>query len=490
MNDDDKLPAVSKRYQLLELVGKGGMGSVYKARDTALNKVFALKILNQQLVKDKIALKRFAQEADAASALTHANLATVYDHGVTADGSPFLVMDYFEGRTLEQELALEGYLDTNRAINIFIQIADAISDSHLKGVIHRDIKPSNIILERAENGDDYVKIVDFGIAKILPGSEQTKENLTQTGDIFGSPAYMSPEQCQGDMEDCRSDIYSLGCVMYETVTGIKPFAEKNAVKIIIKHLNEDAVPISHLPVKYKVPGDLELIITNCLARKPEQRYKSAALLLKDLTHLRDGEKLEFARRLPTLNVKPPAKKSSRIIAALAIFSALMALFIAFAAIEHDSSKGSSYYDARNLDGKSLQYFSSGQYDKAAPLLEFGTRVYSERMAADLARHDDPAYRQDYALLNENYQHIGKCHLMIAKQSIKRGDLISAQANLHKAQTSYLQALTFYETYGNYKGSQMPEFVSDFGETLQLLHDSLKLDNLRQLALRNHMAVKF
>ena len=284
----EQFPNLGERYEVLALIGRGGMGVVYKVRDKAVDKVFAVKVLNQDLVQDKVSVKRFEQEAKAASALTHANLAAVYDYGVGASGCPFLVMDYLEGHTLEQELAKEGYFDSERALDIFIQAAEAIADSHLKGVIHRDIKPGNIILEKSENGSDFVKLVDFGIAKVLPSEQKAHENLTQTGDIFGSPLYMSPEQCEGNMQDRRSDIYSLGCLMYETLTGIKPFAAENPIKIILRHIHEDPKPISslttvsNLPAQFKVPADLDKVVLRCLARDPNQRYQSAYELVNDL----------------------------------------------------------------------------------------------------------------------------------------------------------------------------------------------------------------
>jgi serine/threonine protein kinase len=178
-----------------------------------------------------------------------------------------------------------------------------MADSHLKGVIHRDIKPGNIILEKAENGSDFVKLVDFGIAKVLPSEQEAHENLTQTGDIFGSPLYMSPEQCEGNMQDRRSDIYSLGCLMYETLTGVKPFAAENPIKIILRHINEDPKPISslttvsNLPSQFKVPADLDKVILRCLARDPNQRYQSAYELVNDLKLIRDGAKVSFPQAL-------------------------------------------------------------------------------------------------------------------------------------------------------------------------------------------------
>ncbi len=494
----DDLPDLGERYEVLSLVGRGGMGVVYKVKDRAVNKVFAVKVLNQDLVQDKVSVKRFEQEAKAASALTHANLAAVYDYGVAVSGCPFLVMDYLDGQTLEQELAKEGYFDSTRGLDIFIQIAEALADSHLKGVIHRDIKPANIILEKSENGSDFVKLVDFGIAKVLPSEQKAHENLTQTGDIFGSPLYMSPEQCQGNMQDRRSDIYSLGCLMYETLTGVKPFAAANPIKVILRHINEDPAPISaltgmaNLPAPFKVPGDLAKVVQRCLVRDPDQRYQSAYDLVNDLKLIRDGEKVKFPRSLAVGNANYSKTNGRVVLALLLVLLAVACFFIdrvrEAAALRSVSTVGrpiagptNQFADALDFDSKSFSYFSSGQYDKAAPLLEFGTKVYRDSIAADLKKGDDEAFRRDSALLNENFQHIGKCYMMMARQSTASGESAEAVEYLKKAKANYDLAMPFYKRYGNYSGGQMNEFVTDFAEVLGKLGLQTELKQLKELA---------
>lgn len=498
----EQFPNLGERYEVLALVGRGGMGVVYKVRDKAVDKVFAVKVLNHELVQDKISVKRFEQEAKAASALTHANLAAVYDYGVGASGCPFLVMDYLEGRTLEQELAQEGYFDSERALDIFIQAAEAMADSHLKGVIHRDIKPANIILEKAENGSDFVRLVDFGIAKVLPSEQKAHENLTQTGDIFGSPLYMSPEQCEGNMQDRRSDIYSLGCLMYETLTGVKPFAAQNPIKIILRHIHEDPKPISslttvsNLPAQYKVPADLDKVILRCLARDPNHRYQSAYELVSDLKLIRDGEKVKFPQPL----VVPPRENRSKLERLLVLTLCLVLCTVACIFIYRISSLSSraptmtsatpndQFADALNFDSKSYSYFVSGEYDKAALLLEFGTKVYRDSIAADLKKGDDAAFRRDSALLNENFQHLGKCYMMMARQSASNGQASEATELLNKAKANYAKAMPFYKKYGNYSGGQMPEFVTDFAEVLRKLDLQSELKELKDLAQANSIAI--
>lgn len=502
----EQFPNLGERYEVLALVGRGGMGVVYKVRDKAVDKVFAVKVLNHDLVQDKISVKRFEQEAKAASALTHANLAAVYDYGVGVSGCPFLVMDYLEGQTLEQELAKEGYLDSERALDIFIQTAEAMADSHLKGVIHRDIKPANIILEKAENGSDFVKLVDFGIAKVLPGEQKAHENLTQTGDIFGSPLYMSPEQCEGNMQDRRSDIYSLGCLMYETLTGVKPFAAENPIKIILRHINEDPKPISslttvsNLPSQFKVPADLDKVILRCLARDPNQRYQSAYELACDLKLIRDGAKVSFPQALAGVAKANSYKTPGwTLFVLVGLVNLIVGFFIISKFTEAPSPPNTSighpiaapndqFADALNFDSKSYSYFVAGEYDKAAPLLEFGTKVYRDSIAADLKKGDDAAFRRDSALLNENFQHLGKCYMMMARQSASSGQTSEAIDLLNKAKVNYELALPFYKKYGNYSGGQMPEFVSDFAEVLRKLDLQSELKQLKDLAQANRIAI--
>ncbi len=277
-----------ERYELISLLGQGGMGSVYKVKDRNLDSVFAVKVLRSDLALEQGAVKRFEQEAVAASQLTHPNLVAVYENGVTHDGEPFLVMDYVAGENLSQLMSRDGYLSATRAIEIFIQLSDAIAHAHAKGVIHRDLKPSNVLITKTDNGADFVKIVDFGIAKVLPSSDKDAAALTQTGELFGSPLYMSPEQCLGDRLDLRSDLYSIGCLMYEAVTGKPPFTGSNPIKIIFKHVNEPPPPIRKPMSGHDVPAGLEAIILKCLEKSPDNRYQSAPELMHDLLLLQEG----------------------------------------------------------------------------------------------------------------------------------------------------------------------------------------------------------
>jgi serine/threonine protein kinase len=221
---------IGGKYKILSLIGRGGMGCVYKVKHEALDKVYALKILNRDVTTEIKTLRRFDQEAKAVGSMEHENLIAVHDYGTSDDGTPFLVMDYIDGISLSEEITRLGYIDEKRALGIFQKVADGLGHAHAQGVVHRDLKPGNIMLVKNVLGEEHPIVVDFGLAK----RQTVDKDLTQTGDIFGTPLYMSPEQCMGNAVDARSDIYSLGCVMYESLSGKSPFEDVNAVKTIVK----------------------------------------------------------------------------------------------------------------------------------------------------------------------------------------------------------------------------------------------------------------
>jgi serine/threonine protein kinase/tetratricopeptide (TPR) repeat protein len=260
------------RYEILSVIGDGGMGKVYKARHSLMKRIVAIKMLLPHFVSNPAALKRFQQEAQAASALNHPHILYVHDFGISKQGLPFLVMDYLEGVSLSALLQEEGQLDEKRAVPIFIQACSALAHAHQKGVIHRDIKPANIMLINYEGQSDYLKIVDFGIAKLMQpdGAEQ----LTHTGEVFGSPLYMSPEQCRGKELDARSDIYSLGCVLYRTVTGRALFGGRDAMECMYRQVNDQPVPFSELCPELGLSKKLEDAVLKAVAKEPGERYSS------------------------------------------------------------------------------------------------------------------------------------------------------------------------------------------------------------------------
>ncbi len=270
------------KYEILSVLGEGGMSKVYKARHKFMDRVVAVKLLHEHLVSDSLALQRFEHESKAASSLSHQNIVTVHDFGRTKSGQAYFVMDCLEGESLADVLARDVRLPLAESISIFKQTCEGLEHAHKKGVVHRDLKPSNLVLMKNDDGTTQVKIVDFGIAKLMPKDGKPRQNITQTGEIFGSPLYMSPEQCNSKNMDHRSDIYSLGCLMYETLAGVPPLMGENFVNTVVKHINEAPPPFSQTAPEANVPPQVEACIMKCLEKEPYNRYQSASEVRQSL----------------------------------------------------------------------------------------------------------------------------------------------------------------------------------------------------------------
>src|SRR5262245_55269105 len=276
-------------YQIEGLLGRGGMGEVYSAQDTRLNRMVALKILPAGVATDQDRMRRFTREAKAASALKHPNVATIYDIG-DHDGTSFIAMEYIEGQTLAAKMS-ERPLEIVEIVEIAIQVSDALGEAQSKGITHRDIKPSNIMLTPR----GQVKVLDFGLAKItMPewqavSSDISTASWTETGVVIGTAPYMSPEQALGQEVDHRSDIFSLGVLMYEMTSGCRPFTGANATEIIDRILHAQPEPIVRF--NEHAPAELERIVNQCLDKERERRYQSAGELLQDIRKLR--REIEF-----------------------------------------------------------------------------------------------------------------------------------------------------------------------------------------------------
>lgn len=280
---------LAERYRILSLLGRGGMSSVYKAEQIMMKREVALKVLHAHLQTDSTSIKRFEQESLTSAGLCHPNLVMVHDFGKAADGCLFLVMDYISGQSLEAELHQLMSLNFRRATDIFIQAAAGLAAVHEHGVIHRDIKPSNIMLSELPDGKDLVKIVDFGIAKVLDLNADTLMRLTETGQVFGSPLYMSPEQCEGLKLDKRSDIYSLGCVFYETLCGMPPHVGVTAMDTMRRHVSVLPQAFSRVMPDIEIPAALEEIVFKMIEKDPGKRYQDLHELEKDLRSLQERD---------------------------------------------------------------------------------------------------------------------------------------------------------------------------------------------------------
>ena len=278
-----KLPP---QYILVSSLSKGGMGTVYKGRHAHTDAALAIKILNKETAGKGSNRERFQMEAKTTSRLSHPNLVVIHDYGITDSEIPYIVMEFIDGKTLQQEIGVTKGLPPQRFFRIFEQVLDGLAHAHQKGVVHRDIKPSNIVLVR--DSDDFIKIVDFGIAKNVESNGLQSQQLTQTGDIIGSPLYMSPEQCMGDKLDHRSDIYSLGCVMYEAISGRPPLYGENVVKTIFKQINVLPEPISRIRPELNIPSELEQIIFKAVAKDPEERFADIPSMRNALRAFKDS----------------------------------------------------------------------------------------------------------------------------------------------------------------------------------------------------------
>ena len=264
-------------YEILAHIGAGGMGKVYRAKDLKLGRDVAIKVLREELATDPERLRRFEQEARSASALNHPNIITIYDIGKHED-TPYIAMEFVEGKTL-REVLTQGPLPTKKLLQLATQIAEGLAKAHSAGIVHRDLKPENLMV----SSDEYVKILDFGLAKLWTSPSQTDSEAvtaTREGTILGTVGYMSPEQARGKPADFRSDQFALGAIFYEMVTGQRAFHRESSVQTLSDIIEKEPEPINEL--KPEVPHHLRIIVDRCLAKGPEERYDSTRDLAREL----------------------------------------------------------------------------------------------------------------------------------------------------------------------------------------------------------------
>ena len=259
------------RYRLTKLIGQGGMGSVYEATDRQMaDRIVAVKVLASHLVSDATQVTRFEQEARAANQLRHPNTISVLDFGATEDGQMFMALEYLHGETLTQVLR-RGAIEPTQALYMLRQVCKSLAEAHAKGIIHRDLKPDNIFVCEIYGEKDFIKVIDFGIAKLAVGGAE----LTQVGKMFGTPRYLSPEQAQGLPLAATSDLYSCGVILFEMLTGQAPFNADDSLSIALKHVQEPAPALRDANPGLRLPVEVERLVSKLLAKKPAQRYQSA-----------------------------------------------------------------------------------------------------------------------------------------------------------------------------------------------------------------------
>jgi uncharacterized repeat protein (TIGR01451 family) len=280
VTDNGERTVLNDRYEIQQRIGRGGMADVFLARDLLLDRLVAIKVLFPEFATDPNFVERFRREAQSAANLTHPNIVAVYDWGKYAN-TYFMAMEYVQGRTLADILRANGHINSVQAAEIANEVAAALGNAHASGVVHRDIKPANILI----GGNGQVKVADFGIARAM--NAPSENNLTQVGSVMGTATYFSPEQAQGAQPDPRSDLYSLGIVLYEMVAGKPPFAGENPVSIAYKQVHDLPQPLNQLVAD--VPRPFEAIVAKLLAKDPNMRYANAEALRDDLRRYRSGE---------------------------------------------------------------------------------------------------------------------------------------------------------------------------------------------------------
>jgi serine/threonine-protein kinase len=290
------------QFQILQKIGSGGMGAVYKALQPDMNRMVGVKILHPKLANRKDLVSRFRREARAMSQLTHPNTVKVFMYGELDDGSLYIIMEYLEGKNLNQTVRGDGPFPLERALPVLIAACGALEEAHRAGIIHRDLKPENIFLVQSDALKDFPKLLDFGLAKV--GEKQMRPGsviLTQEGMVFGTPEFMSPEQAQGKTLTPASDVYSIAVILYEVLTGKLPFDAKSAMDYISLHVTGKPIPLSQRVPGKTFPPLLDQIMERALAKRSEDRYASAAEFGAALQHVLQG-----ATQLPPHLMQAPS----------------------------------------------------------------------------------------------------------------------------------------------------------------------------------------
>lgn len=325
---------LSGKFKIISVIGTGGMGTVYRVEQVFLKQELALKVLDKRLVKSEVQMRRFQLEAVAAASLNHPNLVKVHDFGFLENKQPYLLMDFICGVTLE-DLLDKGRLSFERAKPIFVQACEGLAFAHGKSIVHRDIKPGNIMIVPGSQPDSVeVRIVDFGIAKIASHEAGEVQALTRTGEIFGSPLYMSPEQCSGAPVDHRADIYSLGCAFFEALTGTPPFVGTNALRTMMLHQTGPIPSLAEASMGMQFPSGVDEILQCMLSKEPHERYQSM-LEVADALRRVGTPQTSLSKGTVSKSLKKQEKKGSvdmsmallAIVSATVLLTAVVSFFI-------------------------------------------------------------------------------------------------------------------------------------------------------------------
>ncbi len=390
-NDEVSLGEVlNQRFQIESLLGRGGMATVYRAIDLRTERAVAIKVLHSEVLRDQVRVQRFWQEAKTYRNLRHKNIIKIFEFFTDDLGRNCLVMEYLEGQNMSEILDQVGQLDIQRALKIFKQIASALDHAHKTKIVHRDLKPSNICIMHKEDEADFVKVLDFGIAKLMPEGEEdiAKMALTQTGEIVGSPLYMSPEQCMAKTIDNRSDIYSFGCLMYEAMTGQPPLLGGNVYETF--HMQTAVRPksLSELRDGLEPDSRIEMIILKCMAKKPGHRYQAMEQVIEDLDKVNDPpESNSIKTTLHFLNsqlIKRRAEKGKGIPPHI-VAGVTAVLIVGGVVVFQDNIR-------RVIEPPEHRFLQfSADYRKALDQMNFGGAEQAAMKALDVAEKEKPEF---------------------------------------------------------------------------------------------------
>lgn len=429
-----------KRYELKSLIGQGGMGFVFHAYDQQLMRDVAIKVLSIQGQNDAEAQERFLREAKALALLDHPNLVRIFSSGINEKGYPFYVMEFLQGESLASELS-RGRMQADRFFEIFAQLLAGLEHAHSKRIAHRDLKPSNIMICLNSDGQDSsCKIIDFGIARIEPTPEQTERTLTRTDSLLGSPLYMSPEQCRGQRGDYKSDIYMLGCIMHECITGEPPFRGDNAIGTMYKHMAEVPPDLSTM-AKSASSKQLAVLVSRCLAKDPAERPASLAEIQTELkTIIGSGaEKLDLFYR--QLNKSYDKRKIVTIASTVLVLLAVAVLGTEpFLSKQNRSSSVIRTEQQKKVEEKIASSKAKLNSDKILPpavqlknLFTLGRLQLMSARAEDLS-DAEATYTRALSLCQENQpDRKAACLTLRGKSKLKLGRLVESDVDMTEAE---------------------------------------------------------
>ncbi len=361
---------IDDKYEIVSVLGVGGFGNVYKALHKQFTRLVAIKVLKTTLLDESDGILRFEREAKSINAIKHKNIVSLYGYGIWQN-TPYMVMEFVEGKSLENTLAVLKQLEPEAVPAIMAQLFAGLACAHASGVVHRDLKPSNVMLIPSSDGPASVKIIDFGLAKLMPGYGVSSQKLTETGYALGTCHYMAPEQCLAGSIDQRADIYSAGCILYQCLTGKLPFDADNNVAVMFRHINEQPIPIEHYLGNKPLLNSLQVVLDNCLAKHPDDRYATAAEAQADIERIISGDLKElrrFSAPFAAPSTKLNAEQDLRGVAAVALIAvALLGVFSLFNAFR---AAPSSHQDSSELANEVFRKWNGLSPDGVALMPKF------------------------------------------------------------------------------------------------------------------------